>query len=151
MSPSWTADEFRRVRIALVAASALLWTAWMGAPGGPTTLAHLADRVLAAAQFAGAIHFGLLFSLTAERGSTALRAAGALILVTMIFLVGAGLAFLSTKPFDGRGQFVAALSSIVALHALQLWRLAGVPFPRVHPITYSNPAPDHGAGRNAAR
>lgn len=133
-SAAWTAEEFRRVRIALVAASALAWTVAPSFVSGAAPLLTLGG-LLAGALVSGAVHFGLMLSLALERGEWVIRLLAAVMMIPNLIAAAAGSAvaiMVAGRP-EGK-HLLAGFVSLLVLHVVQLWRLTGVPFPRVQPL-----------------
>ena len=134
MSASWTAEEFRRVRIVLVAASAVAWMvacvlAFEGTPR------FTPGGVLVVTLASGAVHFGLMLSFAAERGEWVIRLIAAVMMIPNLIAAAAGSAvaiMVAGRP-EGK-HLLAGFISLLVLHAVQLWRLTGIPFPRVQPL-----------------
>lgn len=134
MSASWAAEEFRRVRIALVASSALAWTVALSFVFGEAPLLTPAG-LLAGTLVSGVVHFGLMLSLALERGDWMIRLFGAVMMIPNLVAAAAGSAVaISIAEMPEGKPLLAGFVSLLVLHAAQLWRLTGVPFPRVQPL-----------------
>ena len=165
MNASWWEDEFWRVRVALVTVSAVAWMLWMAAPSGYLESGEPAMLTLAmvanAAFRSGMVHVGLFLSLVLERGGWARRAFCAVLMIPNCLFAGMGLVYFLTEPAIELPHALVFLS-LATLHLAQLWRLTGMPFPRIsltalssidnHPFSNPNAAPGiTAAERNARR
>ena len=154
MSVSWSANDFRVARMALIGVSAASFVPLI--TGEASALAIPA---------ASCLHLGLVASLASERGGWLVRLFGAVLLFPSYILAAAlfafGIAFGSSERWEP--VVVTAPLAFALSHIVQFWRLAGLPIPPLHPLTapvtdeatesifYPQAAPEHRAERIAAR
>jgi hypothetical protein len=138
----WSANDFRRARMALVAASVASWSAHMAMPmlclgNGPCESTPVpGEEVRYAILFAGGLHLALLVSLAVERRGWLARLAGIVLLVptSVGAALYAGMVLGSIgSPYPALMTPVNALTFALA-HAAQLWRLSGFPLPPLRPL-----------------
>lgn len=157
-------NESRRVWKALIATSAVVWAlsiALAYGTGGmdPDSAPGLSmEGVVVGGILAAVIHLALLLSLPAERSGWVIRLAAAVIVLPYLLVSGsatAGILWVMLNQASWVPELALALS-LFALHCAQLWRLAGLPIPRLQPLASFNqlnpapgpgPAPERIAGR----
>lgn len=154
MSGSWSANDFRVARVALIGGSA---TSFVPLISG--------EASALAIPVAGCLHLGLVASLAFERGNWLVRLFGAVLLLPSSTLATLLAAFGIASGSSGRWEplVVTAALAFALAHVAQFWRLAGLPIPPLHPLTapvtddatesifHPHAAPGHRAERIAAR
>ena len=134
MSAAWAKEEFRRARIALVTASALAWMVALDFASSERPLLT-PGGLLAGTLVSGVVHFGLMLSLALERGDWMIRLFGAVMMIPNLILAAGGFAVaIMVADLPEEKLLLAGFASLLVLHVVQLWRLAGIPFPRVQPL-----------------
>jgi hypothetical protein len=155
-------EEFRGVRLTLVALSMVSWPAvlvWDACSGHHCAPIRPDGEELAfVALLVGALHLALLISFTLERGGWVARLAGAVIQLPTLGIAAAGTTRIILNWPREAGLLALCLPFLV-LHVMQLWRLSGIPFPRIQPlalehVNFVSPQVAPGSGpaqRNAGR
>jgi hypothetical protein len=129
----WSANHFRRARIALIGVSMA------------SCAPHFTGDSLLGMMPVVFLHLGLLLSLHLERRGWLARTVGTVLLLPSS-IVSALMAGLVLAPgADGRTDplVVTTVVAFALAHAIQLWRLAGLPIPPLHPLAVPV---THGAG-----
>lgn len=138
MSTGWSAGEFRRVRMVAVVASTVTWMIWLGwGHPGYDSASTVVGTFAQTAMIACIVHFGVIFSLCAERWVLELRAAYLIILLPYLLLAGLCAALVADDFLNGIWTWSAPVRHpfLLALHVVQLWALTGIPFPRLAPLS----------------
>ncbi len=152
MSASWSADDFRVARMALIGVSAASF------------VPLLTEDDALAIPAAICLHLGLGASLALERGDWLARTIGAVFLLpsSIIAAVLANIAIWHVASGGWEPVLVTPALAFALAHIVQLWRLAGLPIPPLHPLASSvtddatesifhpHAAPGHRAERIAA-
>lgn len=118
MRVSWSANDFRHARMALI-----------GVSFASCASSFAAETLLGIAP-AAFFHPGLLLSLLFEHRGWLARTVGAVLLLPSVTLA----ALVVEVGAPGRPVLVTAVVAYALAHAAQLWRLAGLPIPPLHPL-----------------
>ncbi|HEY0150471.1 MAG TPA: hypothetical protein VGB92_00645 [Longimicrobium sp.] len=127
MSVSWSANDFRVARMALIGVSAASFVPLIGSEANALAIPA-----------AGCFHLGLVASLALERGGWLVRVFGAVLLFPSSSIA----AFLASMTIWVGGREPVLVTAAVAFslsHLVQFWRLAGLPIPPLHPLAAPEP------------